>query len=77
MPAAAYDQIIANLAQPLRSSEGFISHTAEINPDGVIVTEVWETRELWERWQTASVKPHLPPDAPEPTITKLHYALTR
>ena len=42
MPADAYDGIIAHLAQPLRSSEGFISHAAEITPDGVTVTEVWE-----------------------------------
>ena len=77
MPAAVYDEIIAHLAQPLRSSEGFISHAAETTADGVTVTEIWETREHWERWHTASVKPHLPPDAPEPTITELHNVLSR
>ena len=33
------------------------------------VTEVWDTREQWERWYTTSVKPHLPADAPQPTVT--------
>jgi hypothetical protein len=42
MPAAAYDEIIAHLAEPLRSSEGFISHAAQVTADGVTVTEVWE-----------------------------------
>jgi heme-degrading monooxygenase HmoA len=77
MPAAAYDEIIAHVAEPLLRSEGFISHAAEITPDGVTVTEVWETREQWEHWHTAAVKPHLPPDAPEPIVTNLHNALTR
>ncbi len=77
MPAAAYDEIISYLAEPLRTSEGFISHAAEITPRGVTVTELWETREQWERWHTASVKPHLPHDAPEPIVTKLHKALPR
>jgi heme-degrading monooxygenase HmoA len=71
MPAEAYEQIIANVGQPLRESEGFISHAAEITPDGVTVTEVWETREQWQRWCNASVRPHGPADAPEPTVTEL------
>jgi heme-degrading monooxygenase HmoA len=77
MPAQAYDETIANVAQQLRQSKGFISHAAEITPEGVTVTEVWETREQWECWFNASVKPHLPADAPEPTVTALHNALSR
>ncbi len=77
MPAAAYDEIISHLAEPLRTSEGFLSHAAEVTPGGVTVTELWETREQWERWHAASVKPHLPPDAPEPIVTKLHKAVPR
>jgi len=45
MPAEAYEQITANVGAPLRESDGFISHAAEITPDGVTVTEVCETRE--------------------------------
>ncbi len=47
MPVA-YDEIIAQVAEPLCSSEGFISNTAQITPDGVTVTEVWETHDQWE-----------------------------
>jgi hypothetical protein len=54
-----------------------ISHAAEITPDGVTVTEVWEARKQWERWFNASVRPHLLADAPEPTVTELHNALGR
>ena len=77
MPAEAYEQIIANVGQPLRSADGFISHVAEITADEVTVTEVWETREQWERWFNATVRPHLPADAPEPTVTELHNAFGR
>ena len=37
MPPEAYEQIIPNVGQPLRESDGFISHAAEITPDGVTV----------------------------------------
>jgi heme-degrading monooxygenase HmoA len=77
MPAEAYDEVMANVAEPMRRSEGFISHTAQISPDGVTVTEVWETREQWQQWFDVSVRPHLPPGAPEPTVVELHNALGR
>ena len=77
MPAEAYDEIIANLAQPLRQSAGFISHTAQLTGQGVTVTEVWETSEHWQRWYDANVKPHLPEGAPDPMLVDIHYALGR
>lgn len=75
MPPAAYDEIMVHTEEPLRGSEGFISHAAAVTADGLTVTEVWETREQWERWYTESVKPHLPADSPEPTVTELHNAI--
>ena len=77
MPGDAYDETMANVAEPLRRSPGFISHTAQITGDGVTVTEVWESREQWENWFNNSVKPHLPPGTPPPTVTELHQALGR
>ena len=77
MPPQVYDEIIANVGEPLRRSPGFISHVAHVSPEGITVTEVWESREQWEQWYTASVKPHLPPDAPAPALTELHNALGR
>ena len=77
MPLQAYDEIMAGVAEPLRQSPGFVSHVAQTDSDGITVTEVWESREQWEQWYTASVKPHLPPDAPAPIVTELHNALGR
>ena len=76
MPAEATSRSLPT-SNPLRGSGRFISHAAEITTDGVTVTEIWETREQWERWFNASVRPHLPADAPEPTVTELHNALGR
>jgi heme-degrading monooxygenase HmoA len=77
MSAEDYDHVMADLTEPLRRSAGFISHSAVVSSDGTIVTEVWETREQWQRWFDTSVRPHLPPNAPEPTVTDLHNALGR
>ena len=76
-PPRPDERIIATVGEPLRESDGFISHAAEITPDGVTVAEVWATREQWERWFNASVRPHLPVDAPAPAVTELHNALGR
>jgi heme-degrading monooxygenase HmoA len=75
MPAAAYDDAMAHVGEALRRSEGFISHAAQVTAEGVTVTEVWESREQWRQWFDVSVKPHLPPNAPEPTVVELHNVL--
>lgn len=77
MPAEAYDAAMADVAEPLRRSAGFISHAAQISRDGVTVTELWETREQWQQWFDTSVRPHLPPGTPEPTIVDVLNALGR
>lgn len=77
MPREVYDETMDNVGEPLRQSPGFISHVAQITQDGVTVTEVWESQEQWENWFNTSVKPHLPPGAPPPTVTQLHHALGR
>lgn len=77
MPAEAYDEIMRDVAEPLRRSEGFISHAAQLTDAGLTVTEVWETREQWERWFDSSVRPHLPPGAHAPTVVELHHVVGR
>jgi hypothetical protein len=49
MKAAAYDEIIEHLAQPLRGSEGFISHAAEITADGVTEPTITELHHALSR----------------------------
>lgn len=77
MSADAYNEIMANVAVPLGQSAGFVSHSASVSPEGVTVTEVWESRDQWEGWFDAAVRPHLPAGAPEPTVVELHNALGR
>jgi heme-degrading monooxygenase HmoA len=77
MSAEDYDRVMVDVAEPLRRSTGFISHSADVSSDGITVTEVWETHEQWQQWFDRSVRPHLPLNTPEPTITDLHNALGR
>jgi heme-degrading monooxygenase HmoA len=74
MSGEDYDRMMVDVAEPLRRADGFISHSAEASADGLTVTELWESRAQWQKWFDASVRPHLPPDAAEPTITELHSA---
>jgi heme-degrading monooxygenase HmoA len=60
MTAEMHDEVMAKVAGPLRQAEGFIAHAAQVTPDGVTVTEVWETREQWQQWFDSSVRPRLP-----------------
>ncbi len=77
MPAEAYDAAMVDVAESLRRSAGFISHAAQISRDGVTVTELWETREQWQQWFDTSVRPHLPPGTPQPTVVEVRNALCR
>jgi heme-degrading monooxygenase HmoA len=77
MPAEAYDASMAEVGDALRRADGFVAHTASVTPEGVTVTEVWESCDHWRRWFDAAVKPHLPPGAPDPVITELHNAVAR
>ncbi|MCW3049524.1 MAG: hypothetical protein JWO74_3808 [Solirubrobacterales bacterium] len=77
MTAETYDEVMTNVAEPLRQAEGFIAHAAQVTPEGVTVTEVWDTREQRRHWFDTSVRPHLPPGAPEPIVVELHNAVGR
>ncbi len=77
MPAEAYDQTTAQVGDTLRGAPGFISHAGVVDADGVTVTELWETREQWQTYFDEHVKPHLPPDLPEPSFTELRAGFGR
>ena len=77
MPGEMYDQIISALADPLSHASGFVSHAAVAGADGVTVTEIWESKDQWAAWFDASVRPHLPPGVPEPTIAEVRNAIAK
>jgi hypothetical protein len=71
LPPEAYNDVAASLAGPLSHADGFMFHTAERTPEGIQVTEVWASREQFQRFFDAAVRPNLPPGVPEPTLTDL------
>lgn len=75
LPGDAYDQIAAQLAEPLRAADGFIAHAASSSRDGVTVTELWEARADWQRFFEANVEPNLPAGLPAPTITEVRNTI--
>jgi heme-degrading monooxygenase HmoA len=75
MTTEAYDEAMSFVGDALRGSDGFIAHAAEATAEGMTVTEIWETREQWSAWFDASVRPHLPSDAPDPEVVELHDVL--
>jgi heme-degrading monooxygenase HmoA len=62
MDVATYDKIAVGLIPKLKVQPGFILHVAFETPDGLGVSEIWETREQHEAWST-NVEPHMPPGA--------------
>ena len=77
MTAEVYDEISNHMKEPLSATDGFISHAAEVTANGTTVTEVWRTREQWEQFFDAAVKPNLPPDLPAAIVTEIHTAFGR
>jgi heme-degrading monooxygenase HmoA len=75
MTTEAYDEAMSFVGDALRGSDGFISHAAQANAEGMTVTEIWESREQWSAWFDTSVRPHLPPGAPDPEVVELHNVL--
>ncbi len=77
MPRDAYEGMFAQFGEPVRQAPGFLAHFAEETPDGVIVREVWETREQFDRFFGENIAPHMPPDGPPPDFTDLLNAAGR
>lgn len=75
LPPDAYDNVAGHLAGPVSTAEGFLFHIAESTPDGIRVTEVWASREQFQQFYDAAVRPNLPLGVPEPTITELHSTI--
>ena len=57
------------LLDSLKQTKGLVVHTNGPVPGGWRVTEVWESKDDFEAWYEANVKPVYPTDIPPPEIT--------
>jgi len=71
MDAATYDTVSAGLIPVLKKQPGFLMHIAYVTPDGLVVGEVWETREHHQKWFEENVKPNVPVEIKQ-EIIELH-----
>jgi hypothetical protein len=62
MDPETYDTLCEELIPKLKIQPGFLMHVAYATPDGLGVSELWETREQHEAWST-DIEPHMPPGA--------------
>ena len=71
IPGATREMIDAMqpLLEQLRKAKGFRVHTNGPVADGWRVIEVWDSREDFEAWFEASVKPAFAEGGPMPSIT--------
>jgi len=43
-----------------------------VEDGGITVIEIWDSIDQHDAWFNEVVKPHLPPDTPEPKFAELH-----
>lgn len=75
MDASTYDQVSSQLTQQLKQQPGFMYHVAFAVPDGMTVSEIWESREQHDRWFEETVKPNVPAEI-EVEVIDVHNVLT-
>ena len=71
MDTATYDKIAPDLITLLKKQPGFLMHVAYMTPEGLVVGEVWETRQQHQKWFDESVKPNVPTEIKQ-EIIELH-----
>lgn len=76
MPAEVYDQVAASALPSQGTADGFIAHYAIVENGGITVIEIWDSVAQHDAWFNETVRPHLPPDMPEPTFTEVHNSNT-
>lgn len=72
-----YDRMVAAMGDVILKVPGRLLHAAHPTDDGGWrVIEVWESREVANRWFAAFVAPNLPPGVkPRRTFRDLHFAV--
>ena len=75
MDVAAYDQVSSQLLPQLKQQPGFMYHVAFATPDGLTVSEIWESREQHDRWFQEYVKPNVPAEI-DVEVIDVHNVVT-
>jgi hypothetical protein len=70
--AEVYDQIAAEVLPSQSEADGFVAHYAIVEDGGITVIEIWDSIDQHDAWFNEVVKPHLPPDSPDPRFAELH-----
>ena len=60
MDTSQYDEASRQLTELVKKQPGFVMHVAYKTADGVGVSEVWESREQYDKWFNENVKPNVP-----------------
>jgi heme-degrading monooxygenase HmoA len=60
MDTAAYDRVSPEIIEKLRDQPGFLLHLALPGPEGIVVTEIWESQEQHDTWFDEHVAPNVP-----------------
>ena len=58
-------------------ADGFVAHYAIVEDGGITVIEIWDSIDQHDAWFNEVVKPHLPPDTPEPKFAEVHNSNTK
>jgi hypothetical protein len=77
MSSEVYDQVASGALPSQKTADGFVAHYAIVEDGGITVIEIWDSVDQHDAWYNVVVKPHLPPDTPEPRFTELHNSNTR
>ena len=75
MDAATYDQASSQLIPRLKQQPGFMYHFAFATSDGMIVSEIWESKEQHDRWFDENVKPNVPAEI-DVEVIDVHNVVT-
>ena len=68
MSPAQYDEVAPPLVEKLKKQPGFLFHVSYEDADGLVVAEVWETREQHDTWFDANVTPNVPGEIKQEVI---------
>jgi hypothetical protein len=76
--AEGYDGMVQHMGAQIHDAPGRLMHVSHATPDGWRVIEVWESRDLANRWFAAHVVPILPTGVrPRRTFQDLHLVLAK